>query len=196
MISPTFRRLLVFILLIVLGGVGYAAYANYAKPVSKPGYGTDWTFTDIDGNGRSLSDFRGKVLILEFSTTTCESCVVLHTKGYLHEFYEKYKDKVEIIYISIAGKKIDTPERMRAYRGHFKIDWPMTWDEGQKLMIEMKVPSLFTHIWLDKAGGPRYYNSGAIEAVKEEYPKILELFEKEDWQTLKEFQGKPIIEVG
>lgn len=203
MVSANLRRLLGIAVIVVLSGIAYSAYSysNYTKPnlssgSSNSGYATDATFTDIDGKQFSLSNFKGKIVILEFTSTTCESCVTLHTTGYLHQFYEKYKDKVVIVTISIAGKKVDTPDRMLAYREHFKVEWPMTWDEGQKLMIAMKVPSLFTHIWLDQNGVPRYYNAGGIEVVKTEYPQIVQIFERQDWAALKEFQGEPPVEIG
>jgi thiol-disulfide isomerase/thioredoxin len=51
----------------------------------------DFAFTDFTGKTHRLSDFRGRVVLLDFWATWCKPCLtdIPHLKG----LYEKYKDK-------------------------------------------------------------------------------------------------------
>ncbi|NSW55170.1 MAG: TlpA family protein disulfide reductase [Armatimonadetes bacterium] len=63
----------------------------------------DFTIKDTEGNDVTKADFSGKILVLDFWSTTCSSCVKK-----LDEYvpiYEKYKDKgVEWLAVSLDPK--------------------------------------------------------------------------------------------
>ena len=52
----------------------------------------NFTLTDYHGNQVSLSDFRGKVVYLDFWATWCQPC--LDQMPVLHRLYAKYKDQI------------------------------------------------------------------------------------------------------
>ena len=52
---------------------------------------SDFTLSDFRGVNISLSEFRGKVVILEFWQSTCPDC--RRETPYLDELYRRYKDK-------------------------------------------------------------------------------------------------------
>lgn len=63
----------------------------------------DFTLDSIDGEQVSLSDFKGKsVVILDFWETTCDPC--LKEMPHLVKLYEKYKDKgLVVLAVSLDG---------------------------------------------------------------------------------------------
>ncbi|WP_166641847.1 peroxiredoxin family protein [Pedobacter duraquae] len=64
----------------------------------------DWTLSDSDGNKVSLSQLRGKVVLLDFFFVGCVPC--LKTLAPLDKLYEKYsKGKLAILSISIRDSK-------------------------------------------------------------------------------------------
>ncbi len=99
------------------------------KPAQGPGAGgqgstslkkaPDFTLTDIYGHKFSLSDFRGKVVILDFFTTYCVPCKAQVSE--LKEVKARFGDKLVIISISVYPG--DTDDVLREYAAENGIDW-------------------------------------------------------------------------
>lgn len=64
----------------------------------------DFTLSDRHGKSYKLSDFKGKMVLLDFGASWCHWCKM--QKPYLQAAYDKYKDMgLEIIYISLDKDK-------------------------------------------------------------------------------------------
>lgn len=76
-----------------------------------------FTLTDPNGKEVSLSDFRGKWVIIDFWGSWCGWCI----KGFpeLKKAYEQYSGKMEIIGVDCG----DTPERWRAALKKYALPW-------------------------------------------------------------------------
>ncbi|RUM88669.1 MAG: hypothetical protein DSZ24_03075 [Thermodesulfatator sp.] len=72
-------RFLILFLALVLTGMGF----------SYPKKSPDITFSDLDGHRYRLSDFRGKVVVLNFFKSDCPPCMVELRE--LARLYRKYK---------------------------------------------------------------------------------------------------------
>lgn len=77
----------------------------------------DFKLADLAGKQVSLSDFRGKWVVLDFWGAWCGWCV----KGFpaLKEAYANYDGKLEVIGVDCG----DTPEAWRAAVERFKLPW-------------------------------------------------------------------------
>jgi len=84
-------------LALLLLGV-FTAITAFADPV-------DFTLNDIDGKPRSLSEFRGKWVIVNYWATWCPPC--LDEIPDLVEFHEKHKDKDAVV----LGIDFEEPDR-------------------------------------------------------------------------------------
>ena len=65
----------------------------------------DFTSRDVNGNTARLSDYKGKVVLIEFWATWCPPCREL--TPVLNKLYGKYKDKGFVI-LSVTNEDRDT----------------------------------------------------------------------------------------
>lgn len=87
----------------------------------------EFTLARRDGSLLSLSDFRGKVVVLDFWASWCKPCRA--SFPWVREFYKEYKDKgVEIIGVSIDEKKASWEKAL----DEEQLPWPQVLDEKAK----------------------------------------------------------------
>lgn len=85
--------------------------ADYAKGFSLP---------DVNGQTRSLADFKGKVVVVFFGFTQCpDVCPTTLTElGQVKQLLGKDGDKVQGVFITVDPER-DTPELLKAYMANF-----------------------------------------------------------------------------
>lgn len=104
------NKLLVFsvLFIIMLIAISISTFGNLNKAVTVTAQGTraglkkapDWTLLDMAGTEVSLSDFKGKVIILDFWATWCPPCRA--EVPHFIELYNEYKDRgLEVVGISL-----------------------------------------------------------------------------------------------
>jgi len=89
------------------------------RPTFLPGsLPPDFTFTGMDGKAHKLSDYRGKVVLLDFWGIWCGPCVAALPK--LLEAYEKYQARgFEIVAVDAN----DTAEKLQEFVTQKKLPW-------------------------------------------------------------------------
>ena len=110
--TPTTRRTIVLLMIIAIGisavGVGWCLL----QPKSQGNEGVlapDFSLTDVEGNSFRLSDFRGKVVVLDFMATWCGGCRA--EIPHLGDIWEKedYRDSLVLVSIDIdPGESVET----------------------------------------------------------------------------------------
>ena len=85
------------------------------------GNAPDFTLPDLDGNSVTLSDFRGKVIILNFWATWCPPCR-MEIPDFI-ELYENYKDEG----LLIIGVNLDrgATRSVKEFSEKYKINYPV-----------------------------------------------------------------------
>jgi peroxiredoxin len=80
---------------VAIGAIGYFSFAS-AKPAP------DVTFASITGEKISTQNLRGKVVMVNFWATDCETCV--HEMPRMVETYNKFKDKgLEFVAVAMSS---------------------------------------------------------------------------------------------
>lgn len=79
----------------------------------------DITAKNADGGDVRLSDFKGKVVLLNFWATWCGPCK-LEIPGFV-EVYDKYKDRGFVI---VGVLTDDQPELLKPFASEYKMNYP------------------------------------------------------------------------
>ncbi len=90
----------------------------------------DFTFTDhLSGREISMTDLRGKVIVLNFWATWCGPCVA--SMPYYKEHYRKLKEKYGARFEMIGVNMDADPQTMLTFCREREIDWPQFCEEGK-----------------------------------------------------------------
>jgi thiol-disulfide isomerase/thioredoxin len=108
----------------------------------------DFAFTDIDGVAHRLSDYRGKVVLLDFWGVWCAPCVAEAPK--LVGLYEKFHERgLEILGLDTG----DTRERVATFLTEHKIRWPQTMEADRgPIQTLYRINGWPTYFLLDRDG--------------------------------------------
>lgn len=110
-----------------------------------------FTLQDLNGKQVSLSDFKGKVVILDFWATWCPPCV----KEIPHfiALYEQYKDQgFAIVGISVDRGGISV---VKSFARKYRVNYPILMTDGRVDKAYGGIPSIPTTFVIDKAGNIR-----------------------------------------
>jgi thiol-disulfide isomerase/thioredoxin len=152
-ISRVFLIIIILIIIVFMGGL----YLFFGVGQEHPGVlATDFSLISIDGNSFKLSDFKGKVVIIDFMATWCGPC--RRQMPYYGTIWEKYGETIVIISIDI-----DPNESEQTLR-NFSQDFPYaTWiwaKDTFNLSQPYQVIGIPTTIIIDRDGYIRYTHVG------------------------------------
>jgi len=131
----------------------------------------DFTLTDIDGNEFSLSDYLGKVVILDFLSSRCGLC--LAEMSHLKTLHQEFGEDVLVI-ISIGVSYVDKVESLKEIREEYGIDWTLAVDTAG-VVDKYSVVAIPTLVIIDSDGYKRYRHVGLTEesVLSEEVAAIM-----------------------
>ncbi|WP_455369762.1 peroxiredoxin family protein [[Eubacterium] cellulosolvens] len=131
----------------------------------------DFQLNDIEGNTFSLSDFKGKVVVLEFFASKCGPCKPQLME--LREIRSSYpEDQVKIISISF-DPRADTDQILRDLAKNVSATWIMARDTIGIADVYGADMAPTTYL-IDKEGNIRYVSPGLTKSDRL-MPKIDEL---------------------
>jgi len=155
--SATVKNLLLLItaVLALVGGYWFAQSMRPEQPaITTPTYGggelIDFTLPDLDGKQRSLHEWRGKVIVLNFWATWCPPC-----REEIPLFIS-LQNKHQGDNLQIIGVAIDNLTAVKAFRQSVRINYPVL--IGEELALPLlarygnRMESLPYTVIIDRAG--------------------------------------------
>ena len=127
-------------------------------PVPEVGrHAPDFTLTDLKGNSVTLSDFRGKVVFLNFWATWCPPCRAEMPE--IEAIYQDYKDK-DVVVIGIDLLEAEDEVRQFVQEGGYS--WTFVIDTTGGVAENYGITAIPTSFFLDKEGVIRAVDIGAM----------------------------------
>ncbi|MEG0383986.1 MAG: TlpA disulfide reductase family protein [Solibacillus sp.] len=124
---------------------GYEVTLGEEVGIKKGQIAPDFTLMNIQGEEVTLSDLRGKRVVLNFWATWCPPCEA--EMPHMQKYYDKYakKDNVEIIGVNLTYEK-ENVERVKQFLESYNITFPIllepVWSVSKQYEI-ITIPSTF-----------------------------------------------------
>lgn len=144
--------------------------------ISRPA--PQFTLTDLNGNTVSLSDFRGKTVMIDFWATWCGPCIASFPG--LQQTVNKYADDKDVIFLFInswervENKKQNAADFMKKNNYTFHV----LMDEDNKVITDFKVSGIPTKFIIDQDQNIRFISigyEGTPEGLVEELSAMIEM---------------------
>ena len=140
----------------LLGNIGILKVPHITRPV-------EVQLKDVYGNTVRLSDYRGKIIFLNFWATWCRTCVI--EMPAMENLHRRLKDRD---FVMVAINLQESPEQVKTFFEKFKLSFTALLDSSGEVGSGFAVRALPTTFILDKQGriighalGPREWDSRA-----------------------------------
>jgi cytochrome c-type biogenesis protein len=176
MIKRNSKLIFIILIFLVLMLSGCTQNKNVNNSNQNQDTGEDFKFVSVNGSFINLSDFRGKVIVMDLWTTWCQPCQIQMVD--LEKLYDSYsRDDLEIFSINIDSREsiqviLDFIEAFRDLG--YNLNWIFGNDNGsiwEKYQISGQIPTLYI---FDKNGNI-YYGKEAYHSQSALAEKIDEL---------------------
>lgn len=143
-------RIVLGVSLLIAMSVAAAAQtpAGACDPKGKPAK-LNFTFKDVDNRKVTLSEFKGKVIILDFWATWCVPCKA-EIPGFI-DLQKKYGGRG----LQIIGLSVDDPAgTAKKYAGDMKMNYPVLLAEGKEEILQAydPIPSIPVSVVIGRDG--------------------------------------------
>lgn len=130
-----------------------------------------FTVTTIDGEVISLSQFRGKVVVLDLMATWCGPCATQMTE--LNRLHAAYSTS-EVVILSIGVDTKETDQQLQTFKDQHYANWRFAGD-SDGVGTKYDAQSIPTLAIIDKDGGLRWHHAGvtSFEDLKKRIDPLL-----------------------
>ncbi|MDH6456593.1 cytochrome c-type biogenesis protein [Fusobacterium sp. PH5-7] len=152
--------------------------AKEAKEEKLPAY--DFELKDQYGNTHKLSDYKGKVVFLNFWATWCPPC--REEMPHIEEIYKEYGyNKNDVIILGVASPATaenpspqdESEEKIKAFLTKNNYTFPVVFDVKGEIFRNYYINAFPTTFMIDREGNIMGYVAGGLS--KENMKKIIEM---------------------
>lgn len=140
--------------------------ASSNKPEENKTPAIDFELKDQYGKTHKLSDYKGKVVFLNFWATWCPPCKMeMPDIQKIYEKYEKQGEKSEVVVLSVAAPNTQDEkdiDGIKAFLEENGYTYPVLMDDGGYTFGAYRISSLPTTFMIDKEGNVFGYVQGGL----------------------------------
>ena len=140
-----FRRRALSVFIVSICWIWLTGMGDRPSLVSGPA--PSFTLNDLDGRPVNLTDYRGKIVLLNFWATWCEPCKKEMPE--MQAAYEQYMDQGFVVLAINFGGRAD---QASSFAHHGRLTFPILLDPGVKVASRYGVVSLPVSFFIDKEG--------------------------------------------
>ena len=117
----------------------------------------DFQLVDLKGKTQSLSDYRGKVVLLNFWATWCKPCTT--EMPAMQATYDKLADKGFVV---LAINELEDDAKVRDHIRQYGHTFPVLMDRDNKVANQFGVYGLPVSFFIDQRGVVREFIKGGL----------------------------------
>jgi peroxiredoxin len=174
--SRSFRSVQVLLVLIV-AWTGVPAFDGWGMGSRVPAVGMqveDFRLTDLDGNQQSLSQYRGKIVLLNFWATWCKPCTT--EMPAMQASYDKLRDKGFVV---LAVNELEDDAKVREHIAQYGHTFPVLMDRDNKVANQFGVFGLPVSVFIDQQGRVQEYIKGGLLTEEKIYDVVARIQKQE-----------------
>lgn len=148
------------------------AQLGVEEPIDE-GVAPDFTLETLNGDTLTLSDLKGKKVILNFWATWCPPCRT--EMPHLEQYYKEYgdKDNVEIVAVAETSRE-PSVEHVQEFVNSYKLTFPIALATEDTVLDLYRIITIPSTIFIDTEGKMQYRIVGPLdEKTVREYVKKL-----------------------
>lgn len=120
----------------------------------------DFTVYDLEGNAHSLSDFRGKPVIVNFWASWCNPCK--NEMPAFEEKYLQYKEDIHFLMVNLTDGSQETVETAQGYIDGQGYTFPVYFDTDYSGAIAYAVSAIPATYFIDENGALIAYGKSSL----------------------------------
>jgi peroxiredoxin len=155
------RPSLMFVMIALLAVlIGVPAFDGWSMGSRVPAVGMqveDFRLTDLDGKSQSLSQYRGKVVLVNFWATWCKPCTT--EMPAMQATYDKLRDKGFVV---LAINELEDDAKVRQHIKQYGHTFPVLMDRDNKVANQFGVFGLPVSVFIDEKGVVQEYIKGGL----------------------------------
>jgi len=168
--SPETRRLpvwvivLAFVILIAfMWLIGWGLKRSMRGSIVVGDQVPEFSFTTFDGKTINTSDYRGKVIVVNFWASWCKPCE--QEARELEQAYQYYKPSGDVVFVGLAY--VDTEPNSLEYLSRFGITYPNGPDLATRVSQMFRVTGVPETYIIDRQGKLAYSKAGPFLSLDE-----------------------------
>ena len=158
----TNAMLVAIMLLIALAG--WPAFDGWSMGSRVPAVGMqaeDFLLVDLEGKTQSLSQYRGKVVLVNFWATWCKPCTT--EMPAMQASFDKLRDKGFVV---LAINELEDDVKVREHIKQYGHTFPVLMDRDNKVANQFGVFGLPVSVFIDQQGRVHDYIKGGLLTEK------------------------------
>lgn len=132
----------------------------------------DFHLSDLEGKSQSLSQYRGKIVLVNFWATWCKPCTT--EMPAMQASFDKLRDKGFVV---LAINELEDEAKVREHIKQYGHTFPVLMDRDNKVANQFGVFGLPVSVFIDEKGVVQEYLKGGL------------LTEDKIFQTVQRIQG-------